>query len=137
MLSMSNASFGYPPPDAATNTAPTVIVRNINRSVHAGQRIGILGANGQGKSTLVKTIARDLKPISGEITEGRGLNVGYFAQQELDVLRPQDTPMEHMIRLARETTAALPFTCAWPKTKVSMGMNRSYSERNRPNPGWL
>ena len=107
MLSMSNASFGYPPPaDAATNTAPTVIVRNINRSVHAGQRIGILGANGQGKSTLVKTIAGDLSPISGEITVGRGLNIGYFAQQELDVLRPQDTPMEHMIRLARETTAA-------------------------------
>jgi len=106
MLSMSNASFGYPPPDAATNTAPTVIVRNINRSVHAGQRIGILGANGQGKSTLVKTIARDLKPISGEITEGRGLNVGYFAQQELDVLRPQDTPMEHMIRLAKDAIAA-------------------------------
>jgi len=107
MLSMSNASFGYPPPaDTAANTAPTVIVRNINRSVHAGQRIGILGANGQGKSTLVKTIARDLLPISGEITEGRGLNIGYFAQQELDVLRPQDTPMEHMIRLARETIAA-------------------------------
>jgi ATP-binding cassette subfamily F protein 3 len=107
MLSMSNASFGYPPPaDAAANTAPTVIVRNINRSVHAGQRIGILGANGQGKSTLVKTIARDLKPICGEITAGRGLNIGYFAQQELDVLRPQDTPMEHMIRLARETIAA-------------------------------
>jgi ATP-binding cassette subfamily F protein 3 len=107
MLAMSNASIGYPPlPDAPEGTPPTVIVRNINRSVHAGHRIGILGANGQGKSTLVKTIARALQPISGEVTEGKGLNIGYFAQQELDVLRPQDTPLEHMIRLAKETIAA-------------------------------
>jgi ATP-binding cassette subfamily F protein 3 len=106
MLAMQKASIGYPPPDEApAGTPPTVIVRNINRSVHAGQRIGILGANGQGKSTLVKTIARALAPISGEVTEGKGLNIGYFAQQELDVLRPQDTPMEHMVRLARETIA--------------------------------
>jgi ATP-binding cassette subfamily F protein 3 len=107
MLSMSGASFGYPPPeDAPEGTPPTVIVRNVSRSVLAGQRIGILGANGQGKSTLVKTIARDLKEIGGEITEGKGLNIGYFAQQELDVLRPADTPLEHMIRLVKETTAA-------------------------------
>ena len=52
----------------------------------AGQRIGILGANGQGKSTLVKTIAGDLPPLAGEITDGKGLTIGYFAQQELDVL---------------------------------------------------
>jgi ATP-binding cassette subfamily F protein 3 len=83
-----------------------VIVRNVSKSVLAGQRIGILGANGQGKSTVVKTIARDLKPISGEITEGKGLNIGYFAQQELDVLRPADTPLEHMIRLVKDMTAA-------------------------------
>jgi len=107
MLSMQRASFGYPPrEDAPAGTAPTVIVHNINRSVHAGQRIGILGANGQGKSTLVKTVARALTPVSGEITEGKGLTIGYFAQQELDVLRPQDTPMEHMIRLAKETIAS-------------------------------
>ena len=107
MLSMLDASFGYPPPvDAPAGTAPTVIVRHINRSVQAGQRIGILGANGQGKSTLVKTIAGALKAIGGEISEGKGLNVGYFAQQELDVLRPQDTPLEHMTRLAKETIAA-------------------------------
>ena len=107
MLSMSNVSFGYPPlPDAPAGTPPTVIVRGVNRSVLAGQRIGILGANGQGKSTVVKTVARALAPISGEITEGKGLSIGYFAQQELDVLRPADTPLEHMIRLVKETTAA-------------------------------
>ena len=107
MLAMTDVSFGYPPlDDAPTGTPPTVIVRNINRSVHAGQRLGILGANGQGKSTLVKTVARALAPITGEITEGKGLNIGYFAQQELDVLRPLDNPMEDMIRLAKDTIAA-------------------------------
>ncbi|WP_066731379.1 ABC-F family ATP-binding cassette domain-containing protein [Cupriavidus sp. D384] len=104
LLSMLDASFGYPAPaDALPGTPPTVIVRGINRSVLAGQRIGILGANGQGKSTLVKTVAHSLAPIAGEISEGKGLNIGYFAQQELDVLRPLDTPMEHMIRLAKDT----------------------------------
>ena len=106
MLSMLDTSFGYPPPeDAAEGTPPTTIVHHINRSVLAGQRIGILGANGQGKSTLVKTVAHALLPIHGEISEGKGLNIGYFAQQELDVLRPLDTPMEHMIRLSKDTPA--------------------------------
>ena len=88
LLSMLDASFGYPAPtDALPGTPPTVIVQGINRSVLAGQRIGILGANWQGKSTLVKTVAHALVPIAGEISEGKGLNIGYFAQQELDVLR--------------------------------------------------
>ncbi|MDB5889706.1 MAG: ATP-binding cassette protein [Polaromonas sp.] len=107
MLSMQNAYFGYPPPeDAPEGTKPTVIVQNVSKSVLAGQRIGILGANGQGKSTLVKTVARALAPIEGEMIEGKGLNIGYFAQQELDVLRPADNPLEHMIRLVKEVTAA-------------------------------
>jgi len=107
MLSMQGVSFGYPVPTGApAGSKPTVIVRNVSRSVLAGQRIGILGANGQGKSTLVKTVARELQPIDGEITEGRGLNIGYFAQQELDVLRPADNPLDHMIALVRELTAA-------------------------------
>ncbi len=80
----------------------TVIVSDINRSVLAGQRIGILGANGQGKSTVVKTIAGDLPRLAGDITEGKGLTIGYFAQQELDVLSLDDGPLMHMIRLARD-----------------------------------
>ncbi len=95
MLAMAGVSVGY---------GDTVIVRGINRSVLAGQRIGILGANGQGKSTLVKTIARTLTALAGEITEGRGLNIGYFAQQELDVLHGTDSPLEHMRDLLRELT---------------------------------
>lgn len=98
MLTISAASFGYLQDDGP----PRTILTGVNRSVLAGQRIGILGANGQGKSTLVKTIAREMGVLAGTVTEGKGLNIGYFAQQELDVLRPQDTPLEHMVRMARE-----------------------------------
>lgn len=97
MLAISDASFGY-----RVDGAEKIIIKNVNKSVLAGQRIGILGANGQGKSTLVKTIARTMPQLAGTVTEGKGLNIGYFAQQELDVLRPEDNPMEHMIRLAKE-----------------------------------
>ncbi len=78
------------------------ILSGIDRSVLAGQRIGILGANGQGKSTLVKTIARVLPPLAGRITEGKGLVIGYFAQQELDLLQLDDGPLAHLVRLARD-----------------------------------
>jgi ATP-binding cassette subfamily F protein 3 len=93
MLAFDGMSCGY---------GRTVIVRGIDRSVLAGQRIGILGANGQGKSTLVKTIAGVLPPLAGRIVQGKGLAIGYFAQQELDVLRLDDGPLQHMIRLARD-----------------------------------
>jgi ATP-binding cassette subfamily F protein 3 len=84
----------------------TVIVEGMRRSVLAGQRIGILGANGQGKSTLVKTIARMQPTLHGEIVEGKGLVIGYFAQQELDVLQLDDGPLMHMVRLARDVGPA-------------------------------
>ncbi len=97
MLAISEARFGY-----TVDNAPKAILQGVSKSVLAGQRIGILGANGQGKSTLVKTIARTMPLLAGTLTEGKGLNIGYFAQQELDVLHPADTPLEHMIRLAKE-----------------------------------
>ncbi|MFN3736413.1 ABC-F family ATP-binding cassette domain-containing protein [Hydrogenophaga sp.] len=103
MLALEAVDFGYPPREPGG--MPTTIVRGVSKSVLAGQRIGILGANGQGKSTVVKTIARDLMPLAGVITEGKGLNIGYFAQQELDVLRPDETPLEHMNRLVKDCTA--------------------------------
>ena len=93
MLSFDQLRCGY---------GHTEIVGGISRSVLAGQRIGILGANGQGKSTLVKTIARALAPLGGVMTEGKGLSIGYFAQQELDVLSMDDGPLMHMVRLARD-----------------------------------
>src|SRR6476620_4643735 len=93
MLAITDAVLGY---------GDKVVLSGINRSVLAGQRIGILGANGQGKSTLVKTIAGEIEPLSGTLTEGKGLHIGYAAQQELDVLSPDPSPLEHMVRLARD-----------------------------------
>ena len=104
MLSLKDVECGY---ESLVDGEPDkIIVRNISRSVLAGQRIGILGANGQGKSTVVKTIARDQRALGGTITEGKGLAIGYFAQQELDVLRPDDSPLNHMTRLARDVGPA-------------------------------
>ena len=97
MLSFDQLRCGY---------GHTEIVGGISRSVLAGQRIGILGANGQGKSTLVKTIAKALPPLGGVMTEGKGLSIGYFAQQELDVLSMDDGPLMHMVRLARDVGPA-------------------------------
>ncbi len=90
--------------DVACGYGTTTIVQRVNRSVMSGQRIGILGANGQGKSTLVKTISHMLAPLSGTLTEGKGLAIGYFAQQEMDLLNEEDTPLQRMSRLAREVS---------------------------------
>ena len=97
MLSFDDVSCGY-----RSDEGETTIVSGIRRSVLAGQRIGILGANGQGKSTLVKTVSRMQPALGGHIVEGKGLVIGYFAQQELDVLRLDEGPMAHMIRLAKD-----------------------------------
>ncbi|MBS7351371.1 MAG: ATP-binding cassette domain-containing protein, partial [Comamonas sp.] len=104
MLAISDAAFGYTD-DAGQRTT---ILQGVSRTVLAGQRIGILGANGQGKSTLVKTIAREIQALAGKVTEGKGLRIGYFAQQELDVLRPEEHPLQHMARLARDLGADAP-----------------------------
>ena len=103
MLAMREVICGYMVPSAGDESVrvPKPIVHNVTRTVLAGQRIGILGANGQGKSTVVKTIARQHPALGGEITEGKGLAIGYFAQQEMDLLHADDAPLQHMVRLAR------------------------------------
>ncbi|MCW5634945.1 MAG: ATP-binding cassette domain-containing protein [Rubrivivax sp.] len=105
MLVLDGVACGYAGSDQPAG-ADRVVVRGVQRTVLAGQRIGILGANGQGKSTLVKTIARVLPPLAGTVTEGKGLAIGYFAQQEMDLLHADDTPLQLMTRLARGAAAA-------------------------------
>ena len=79
------------------------IVRHVTLSIQNGQRIGLLGANGQGKSTLIKTLAGTLAALGGHVREGKGLRIGYFAQHQLETLRPDDTPLQHLARLAPDT----------------------------------
>jgi ATP-binding cassette, subfamily F, member 3 len=76
------------------------ILEGVTLSIQNGQRIGLLGANGQGKSTLVKTLAGTLEPLAGSMHQGRGLVIGYFAQHQLETLRPDDSPLAHLARIA-------------------------------------
>ena len=62
----------------------------------AGDRIGLLGRNGQGKSTLIKTLCSVLKPVHGTVTLGKGIKIGYFAQHELDQLSGQMSALDHL-----------------------------------------
>ncbi|HWK82486.1 MAG TPA: ATP-binding cassette domain-containing protein [Caldimonas sp.] len=102
MLAFADVACGYRAAEGSENAREKRVIESIDRSVLAGQRVGILGANGQGKSTLVKTIAGELAPLAGTIVAGKGLKIGYFAQQELDVLSPADGPLMHLVRLARD-----------------------------------
>jgi ATP-binding cassette subfamily F protein 3 len=71
----------------------------------------VLGVNGAGKSTLIKTIAGELAPLTGESTTGKGLNIGYFAQHQVEMLRHDESPLWHLAKIAPTTragTAQLP-----------------------------
>ncbi|MGE5154477.1 MAG: ATP-binding cassette domain-containing protein [Bdellovibrio bacteriovorus] len=80
------------------------VLSNINLSLSPGDRIGLLGANGAGKSTLVKLLAGELKPAGGRRETAQELAIGYFAQHQLDQLRPEDSPLRHLQRLDPKAT---------------------------------
>src|SRR3954470_23118283 len=71
------------------------IVQGIDFSLQSGQRYGLLGINGAGKSTFIKTLAGELEPLSGKTNFNKGLAVGYFAQQQVEMLREDQTPLWH------------------------------------------
>ena len=79
------------------------VLSDVTFSIRSGERIGILGVNGAGKSTLIKAIVGELPLMAGELRRGQGLEIGYFAQHQLDQLRLDETPLEHMKRLAPDT----------------------------------
>jgi ATP-binding cassette subfamily F protein 3 len=96
MLVMEDVRCGYRTDDGVE----IPILDGVTLSVQNGQRIGLLGANGQGKSTLVKTLAATLEPLAGTMRAGRGLAIGYFAQHQLETLRSDDSPLAHLARIA-------------------------------------
>ena len=75
------------------------VLANLRLQLRAGERIGLLGRNGAGKSTLIKLLADELALSAGVRTEGKGLAIGYFAQHQLETLRPAESPLQHMLRL--------------------------------------
>lgn len=80
------------------------ILQGITLEVRMGDRIGLLGQNGNGKSTLIKSLMGDLPLLGGERQPGNGLQVGYFAQHQVDSLRADDRAIDHLRRHAPQQT---------------------------------
>ncbi len=76
----------------------TPLLAGVDLTLRPGSRIGLLGRNGAGKSTLVKLLAGELSPLAGQLTAGRHLAIGYFAQHQLEQLRPDESPLQHLVR---------------------------------------
>ncbi|WP_281214182.1 ABC transporter ATP-binding protein [Shewanella insulae] len=91
LVKMEQVSVGY---------GDKAILNHVHLNLVPGARIGLLGRNGAGKSTLIKLLAEQLKPMSGLYEPNPGLNIGYFAQHQLEFLRLDDSPLQHLTRLA-------------------------------------
>src|SRR5574343_556614 len=94
LLTIENASVSY---------GQRQILAKIQMTLRPGCRIGLLGRNGAGKSTLVKLLAGAIAQQGGERKEAKALNIGYFAQHQLEQLRPDESPLQHMARLEPTT----------------------------------
>ncbi len=94
LLQLEDAAAGYP---------DKPILAGMKLTIRPGERIGLLGRNGAGKSTLIKLLAGSLKPSAGQRREGKGLALGYFAQHALESLRPDESALQHMLRLDPQT----------------------------------
>jgi ATP-binding cassette subfamily F protein 3 len=101
LLVMEHVNAGYRiESETDHRVTEKTIVSGINFSLQIGQRIGLLGVNGAGKSTLIKTIAGELKPLTGDSQFGKGLAIGYFAQHQVEMLRHEESPLWHLGRIA-------------------------------------
>ena len=89
--------------DVAVGYGETPTLKQLQLTVRPGERIGLLGRNGAGKSTLIKLLASELPMQQGKRVEGKDLNIGYFAQHQLEQLRPDESPLHHIQRFDKET----------------------------------
>ncbi|MBK7541180.1 MAG: ATP-binding cassette domain-containing protein [Candidatus Competibacteraceae bacterium] len=80
------------------------VLEQVKLTLHPGTRLGLLGPNGAGKSTLIKLLAGVLPPLSGRIETGQGLAIGYFAQHQLEQLRPDWSALRHLQQLGDRAT---------------------------------
>ncbi|MFZ7330044.1 ABC transporter ATP-binding protein [Avibacterium avium] len=99
LLSMEKVSAGY-----ENNGQTTEILKQIKLNLVPGSRIGLLGKNGAGKSTLIKLLAGEITALSGNIQLAKGVQLGYFAQHQLDTLRAEESALWHMQQLAPQQT---------------------------------
>ncbi|NRB25776.1 ABC transporter ATP-binding protein [Shewanella sp.] len=91
LVTMEHVSVGY---------GDKEILKSVHLNLVPGARIGLLGRNGAGKSTLIKLLSEELAPMKGKYETNPGLNIGYFAQHQLESLRLDDSPLQHLSRLA-------------------------------------
>ncbi|ROV57388.1 ATP-binding cassette domain-containing protein [Neisseria chenwenguii] len=93
LLKLDKADLGY---------GKTVVLHDLSLSLESGARYGLLGVNGSGKSTFIKALAGELDLLSGQIVRSDKLNIGYFAQHQLDTLRDDQSPIRHIQQLSPE-----------------------------------
>ena len=86
--------------DASIAYGEKVVLSNLNLNISPKERIALLGPNGAGKSSLIKLLAGELQVAEGNREVGEGLKIGYFAQHQIDHLRLDETPLDHMRELA-------------------------------------
>ena len=91
LLTMENIVAGY---------GDKVVLEQIKLNLVPGSRIGLLGRNGAGKSTLIKLLAGQLPPMQGQISLAKGVQLGYFAQHQLEYLRADESALWHLKQLA-------------------------------------
>lgn len=94
LIAIQDVSVGYEPDKP--------VLRNLDLRIDPDDRIALIGANGNGKSTLVKLLSNRLQPQSGQLVKAPNIEVGYFAQHQSDELRMDETPFDHVARLLDE-----------------------------------
>ena len=90
LLKLDHADLGY---------GDNIVLHDITLSLESGARYGLLGVNGSGKSTFIKALAGKIDLLSGNIVRSEKLNIGYFAQHQLDTLRADQSPVWHIQQL--------------------------------------
>ena len=99
LVTLDQASVGY---------NQVEVLKNINIQINPDDRIGLLGVNGEGKSTFSKLIAKKINVMKGHLLIPKKLKIGYFAQHQLDELRPNETPFQHLyLKLNKETPSKI------------------------------
>ena len=98
IIALEDVSVGYEPGKP--------VLRRLNLRIDDDDRIALLGANGNGKSTLVKLLSARLAPMAGRITRADRLEIGYFAQHQLDELDPRESAYDHLRRLMPDAPEA-------------------------------
>jgi ATP-binding cassette subfamily F protein 3 len=87
MITLENVSAGY---------GSTTILSRLSMRIDPDDRIALIGVNGNGKSTFAKLLAGDIAPLGGQLRLGRKLEIAHFAQHQMDKLKPEWTPLDHV-----------------------------------------